>query len=155
MKAIARKSHALSPKDRSPTKNFYWEGWIRKRKGYVWRCGHDHFRRDDGRKCAAKQLRQIQKGRVAIPVHQIDDSIDWMGRRPIRGMTETVWEEMKRAADYRCVYCHRRKPLVKEHVTPLARGGKHDVRNIAPSCRRCNTRKGTMTGPEFRRLIGQ
>ncbi len=153
MKAIARKSRAVEPRYRTPAKRFCWEGWLRDRRGYLWRCGHDHFRQADARQCAARYLRQVQKGNEPLPHRQIDDSIDWMGRRPIRGMTDAIWDEMKAAADNRCTYCREHRPLVKEHATPLSRGGAHDVKNIVPACKPCNRRKGTMTRQEFQRHL--
>lgn len=64
---------------------------------------------------------------------------------------------------YRCRYCHRRlsdERLVVDHIYPvcLAKSGRsiylrltgiddiNDVRNLAPSCQRCNMRKGGKTG---------
>lgn len=64
---------------------------------------------------------------------------------------------------YRCRYCHRRVPdhkLTVDHVYPIYRtktgdnfwmrliriDNVNDVRNLAPSCRRCNIRKGRRTG---------
>jgi hypothetical protein len=46
-----------------------------------------------------------------------------------------------------CAYCRKPaapdQPLTREHVIPLARGGKRkDVRIIVPACARCNHRRG-------------
>lgn len=57
--------------------------------------------------------------------------------------------------DFRCFYC--RHSLWKEgrfiydveHMTPLARGGLHDWRNVVLSCGPCNRRKHTRTADEF------
>jgi len=50
-----------------------------------------------------------------------------------------------------CAYCCQ--PLgnnaVREHMTPLCRGGDNTINNIIPSCPDCNSRKGTKTLIEF------
>ena len=64
---------------------------------------------------------------------------------------------------YRCRYCHRRIPdkrLCIDHIYPIYRTKTgndfwlrllriedvNDVRNLAPACRRCNTKKGRNAG---------
>lgn len=64
---------------------------------------------------------------------------------------------------YRCRYCHRRlsdKKMTVDHIYPVYRAkmGKNiwmrlmriedvnDVRNLAPACYRCNSRKGSSAG---------
>lgn len=64
---------------------------------------------------------------------------------------------------YRCRYCHRRIPdkkLCIDHIYPVYRAKTgndfwlrllriddvNDVRNLAPACRRCNTKKGRNAG---------
>jgi hypothetical protein len=75
------------------------------------------------------------------------------------GHTERQWEGKFFRCGMRCVYCY--KPLVlvtldseeiatKDHLTPLSRGGRDTIDNIAPACFECNRRKGSMTEPEFR-----
>lgn len=48
-----------------------------------------------------------------------------------------------------CIYCGEARPLTRDHKVPLSRGGTDDIGNITPACRSCNTRKGTLTAPEF------
>jgi 5-methylcytosine-specific restriction endonuclease McrA len=47
-------------------------------------------------------------------------------------------------------YCGAVGPLEPDHRVPLSRGGSNDIENIIPACRRCNTRKRTLTEDEFR-----
>lgn len=47
-----------------------------------------------------------------------------------------------------CFYCPERATSV-DHKIPLARGGKHHIRNLVPACRSCNSRKNTKTVREF------
>ncbi len=37
-----------------------------------------------------------------------------------------------------CLRCGKSRPLVADHVIPLARGGRNDITNIQPLCARCN-----------------
>lgn len=69
------------------------------------------------------------------------------------GHTERQWQGKFFRCGMRCIYCT--KPLTiqeatKDHLTPLSRGGRDTIDNIAPACFDCNTRKGTMTEGEFR-----
>lgn len=76
---------------------------------------------------------------------------------------------------YRCRYCHKKltnKTLVVDHIVPIAQVKKstwaralltsrgiqtvNDVRNLAPSCRTCNLRKGEKMGLwTLRGIFGQ
>ena len=60
------------------------------------------------------------------------------------------WEDILFAYDYRCAYCGRTdKPLTKDHVEPLSRGGTHTVNNIIPACHSCNCKKHARSREEF------
>jgi 5-methylcytosine-specific restriction endonuclease McrA len=49
-----------------------------------------------------------------------------------------------------CVYCSVPTPGVElDHVIPLARGGKHEVSNLVPACKRHNLQKGALLPLEF------
>jgi 5-methylcytosine-specific restriction endonuclease McrA len=59
--------------------------------------------------------------------------------------TVDQWAQKVRRSHWRCTYCHRkltRKTLEMDHRIPLARGGKHELKNLVPACRSCNARKG-------------
>lgn len=52
----------------------------------------------------------------------------------------------------RCYYCHEALPIGKldqEHMTPLSRGGLHDVSNLVLACRSDNSRKKDKTAEEY------
>jgi 5-methylcytosine-specific restriction endonuclease McrA len=57
------------------------------------------------------------------------------------GMTATQWREMRASYCGVCAYCGRRSRLTADHVVPISQGGPHDVGNIAPACRPCNSSK--------------
>lgn len=51
------------------------------------------------------------------------------------------WEALKAEHDHKCIGCGETKPLTRDHIIPLALGGSHDIENIQPLCRNCNSRK--------------
>jgi 5-methylcytosine-specific restriction endonuclease McrA len=51
------------------------------------------------------------------------------------------WEALKAKHGQRCIGCGENKPLTRDHIIPLALGGSHDIENIQPLCRNCNSRK--------------
>lgn len=56
------------------------------------------------------------------------------------------WEALKARYGYRCLRCGRSDvELTQDHVIPLSKGGKHDINNIQPLCRTCNSSKYTGT----------
>jgi len=72
---------------------------------------------------------------------------------PGDGVTVDQWAAILEAHPY-CEYCSKRDvKLVMEHMTPLSRGGAHDVTNVTPACGPCNTRKMTRTAAEYREEI--
>lgn len=44
-----------------------------------------------------------------------------------------------------CAYCNERAVLAVDHIDPLARGGAHDVANLAAACKSCNSSKHDTT----------
>lgn len=59
------------------------------------------------------------------------------------------WVAIKKAFKHRCIYCGKRKRLSMDHFIPLAKGGRHNKRNIVPACFTCNFRKGSMMPEAF------
>ena len=52
-----------------------------------------------------------------------------------------------------CSYCARPiqvAHLTIDHVNSLFNGGKSNTANLAPCCKRCNTKKGSRSGAQFR-----
>ena len=48
-----------------------------------------------------------------------------------------------------CAYCGSVDRIEVDHVVPLARGGKHEVENLAPACFACNRSKGAKLVSEW------
>lgn len=74
-------------------------------------------------------------------------------RRRAAGGSHTLSEWIARCEEYgfRCCYCEvSGERLTQDHDIPVSRGGSDDISNIVPACMRCNCRKGTRTGEEFR-----
>lgn len=42
-----------------------------------------------------------------------------------------------------CLRCLKSRPLTKDHVVPLSKGGVNWITNIQPLCKECNSAKGT------------
>lgn len=64
--------------------------------------------------------------------------------------TERDWRRMKHRYHYRCAYCGQKRELIREHIYPLARGGRHSVGNILPVCSPCNSSKKTRVLSDWR-----
>ena len=57
--------------------------------------------------------------------------------------TQEEWEALCAAHGGACAWCGcTYKPLTRDHIVPLSRGGSHDITNIQPLCRNCNCKKG-------------
>jgi len=50
-------------------------------------------------------------------------------------------ELLKQAFSQSCVYCGSKEKLTIDHVIPLAKGGTHELKNLLPCCRSCNSSK--------------
>jgi 5-methylcytosine-specific restriction endonuclease McrA len=57
-------------------------------------------------------------------------------------LSDEQWAALKAAWDG-CAYCGATgRPLQRDCVLALSRGGRYTLGNIAPACRACNTSKG-------------
>lgn len=55
--------------------------------------------------------------------------------------TLNEWQSLKRKFNYKCAICREEKPLTKDHIRPLSKGGTDYIENIQPLCRNCNSQK--------------
>ena len=51
------------------------------------------------------------------------------------------WKRVLKEFNNQCAYCGNDEGLEQEHIVPLTKGGKYEVGNIIPACRRCNASK--------------
>lgn len=75
--------------------------------------------------------------------------------QPLRKtLSLSQWIAKCKQHGYRCHYCSiplTQVTAVKEHLTPLCRGGANHIDNIVPSCALCNQMKAWRTEAEFLR----
>lgn len=67
-----------------------------------------------------------------------------------RYISPSLRQRIAQEANYRCGYCHTDqkiigRPLVIDHILPLAKGGRTVRENLWLACRRCNEFKGAKT----------
>lgn len=55
----------------------------------------------------------------------------------------------------KCACCGLKKKLTLDHITPLARGGAHDVTNAEMLCKSCNSSKCAKDPIEFAQSLGR
>ena len=60
------------------------------------------------------------------------------------GGSHTVeeWTNLCKQYGHRCLACGEQKPLTRDHVVPVFKGGTDNISNIQPLCKACNTAKG-------------
>lgn len=57
-----------------------------------------------------------------------------------------AWRQIRQEFKWRCAYCqmpaiYLPQGLQKEHIVPLAVGGRNAVKNVCPACPNCNSHK--------------
>lgn len=52
-----------------------------------------------------------------------------------------------------CAYCQAAPWTDIDHVVPTSKGGKHELSNVVPACKSCNSAKGARDAPSFKRHI--
>ena len=64
-------------------------------------------------------------------------------RRMIKEQVTTdEWKEILVRFDNTCAYCGSNKDLTQDHIKAISKGGKHEVNNLVPACKTCNSSKG-------------
>lgn len=62
----------------------------------------------------------------------------------------TWWKQiLGKGKCYHCEEKFKSIELTMDHLIPIARGGKSDKKNCVPSCKDCNTKKGSKTRAEM------
>ena len=59
----------------------------------------------------------------------------------VHDLTDVQWASLQRAWEG-CAYCRATdRPLQRDCVLPISRGGRYTLTNVVPACRPCNTSK--------------
>jgi len=118
-----------------------------RRKEWVFRHNREYYAAN------AEQLREYQcQWRRSNPEQRDEYKRQYMARKATLPdtLTDEQWETVLESYDHACAYCETtERSLYEEHWIPVTKGGGRTIDNIVPSCARCNSRKGTMTGYEF------
>lgn len=61
----------------------------------------------------------------------------------IATLTDIQWLQIKKNFNNSCAYCGKESTLAQEHFVSLSKGGEYSKSNIIPSCKHCNSSKGT------------
>ena len=64
-------------------------------------------------------------------------------RGPGDDLTFEQWQEILVKYDHRCAYCGAPNPKTMDHVVSIKNGGLHTASNVVPSCKSCNSSKGS------------
>ena len=59
--------------------------------------------------------------------------------------TDEQWNSMLSFHEHKCAKCGSSENIVKDHITPIYKGGSDGIDNIQPLCRSCNSAKGPDT----------
>lgn len=63
--------------------------------------------------------------------------------------TAAEWQAVVWRQGFACALCGEVKPLTRDHVIPLSRGGTNDIGNIQGLCKPCNSSKGARLPEEM------
>jgi 5-methylcytosine-specific restriction endonuclease McrA len=72
--------------------------------------------------------------------------------------TKTARAKAYSIANGKCIYCLRELEPGQgalDHVIPLSQGGSDCQSNLVLACRRCNTKKGSLTPAQFIALLAE
>ena len=105
---------------------------------------HTTERHEHNREWQIKYPEYQKEYQIAHP----DKIAEWTERRRALkanargdGVTARQWRNMQEDYNYLCAYCNQKKPLAMDHIVPLSKGGKHDIENMVPACKSCNSSK--------------
>jgi hypothetical protein len=99
------------------------------------RCKDYYYRNLDKAKMKTRNYRHNHRAAKAAEARRYHE-LKSKGK-----VTAQQWRELKECFDNRCAYCLRQTALTQDHFEPLSKGGLHDIENIIPCCRSCNSSK--------------
>lgn len=120
-----------------------------------WREEHPGYRRPTPYRPTPEKAADLKAKAALWARENRDRKAAAAGRRRAResvgaDLTAAQWKTTLALFDGHCAYCDRLgQSLVMEHMTPLARGGRHTAANVVPACADCNARKFIKTAEEF------
>ena len=133
--SVARKTYRQANKDKERAAQAAWyqahrdercaytRRWLAEHPGYQHEKQAKHRDRTRGY-CARRRAR-----RVGCISHHTDQE----------------WADMRLRCGGCCLACGARRPLERDHIQPLSKGGDDGIANIQPLCRSCNASKNSKT----------
>jgi 5-methylcytosine-specific restriction endonuclease McrA len=109
------------------TKRKLTNAWQHKNHAHYRELQKKYFRSDKGL-LAGYRKRAWRHGSKLLGTHTADE---WNAKCEQYGMM--------------CASCRENKPLTRDHIVPISKGGGNSIDNIQPLCRACNTRKKDKT----------
>jgi 5-methylcytosine-specific restriction enzyme A len=81
----------------------------------------------------------------------VDPQIIKKERAKARELRASLWwrQQVGPGICYHCGIKVSSIELTMDHVTPIARGGRSNKKNVVPSCKPCNNQKGHLTKGEL------
>jgi 5-methylcytosine-specific restriction endonuclease McrA len=125
--ATAKKSHAKWQSQNKEKISKAAKAWKennkerRKQADKEWTQNNPEKVRERGRRRRARKYNAVQNAIITVTHEDI--------------------ELLKQAFDQSCVYCGSKEKLTIDHIIPLARDGAHDIANLLPCCKSCNSSK--------------
>lgn len=117
-------------------------------KANIYQITHPETRRRIHRKWAATHREKINEWAREYADRYPEKINEHSRRRRARkknakgnGVTDKQWQKIQKEYGYLCAYCNQKKPLEMDHIIPLSGGGRHEIENIVPACKSCNSSK--------------
>lgn len=108
-------------------------------KNRLWRKQHLEQTRKAGRQRRARYRRDYYDRVLAQNRARRAKST----KAPGNGVSAESWERILAQYGGVCLACGGASDLTMDHVVALSKGGAHDIVNVQPLCRSCNSAKGT------------